>query len=152
MEVFWSSLLPLTTSQKCFMLLFLDASSSVVEQKVPHPSMSWVRVPPCVPTAWFQGFVSDRINLPEEVLAAKSSVCNHNIRLDEEVARLLPAPQQVNWERLGVHLWRCRPDAVTIKDNVALRGRSAQLQFGSNAASTKQNRWNIVTTYFDFAL
>ena len=32
---------------------------------------------------------------PEEVLAAKSSVCNHNIRLDEEVARLLPAPKQV---------------------------------------------------------
>nr|WP_293486215.1 hypothetical protein [Prevotella sp.] len=30
-----------------------------------------------------------------KVLVVKSSVCNHNIRLDEEVAGLLPTPQQV---------------------------------------------------------
>lgn len=28
-EVFWSSLLPLTTSQECFVIVVIDASSSV---------------------------------------------------------------------------------------------------------------------------
>lgn len=82
-------------ARNVFMLLFLDASSSVGRTEG-STSFDVVGSSPTLrPNSLIQGFVSDRINLPEEVLAAKSSVCNHNIRLDEEVARLLPAPKKV---------------------------------------------------------
>ena len=86
--------------------------------------------------ARFQGFISDRINLPREVHVPKRSIINHRWCLDVEVASEYIHLLGGIWKHLEFTCEEADLMPWPLYNKVASKGRSAQLQIGSNAAST----------------
>lgn len=86
--------------------------------------------------ARFQGFISDRINLPREVHVPKRSIINHRWCLDVEVASEYIHLIGGIWKNLEFTCEEADLMPWPLYNKVASKGRSAQLQIGSNAAST----------------
>ena len=86
--------------------------------------------------ARFQGLVSDRINLPREVHVPKRSIINHRWCLDVEVASEYIHLIGGIWKNLEFTCEEADLMPWPLYNKVASKGRSAQLQIGSNAAST----------------
>lgn len=86
--------------------------------------------------ARFQGFISDRINLPWEVHVPKRSIINHRWCLDVEVASEYIHLIGGIWKNLEFTCEEADLMPWPLYNKVASKGRSAQLQIGSNAAST----------------
>ena len=86
--------------------------------------------------ARFQGFISDRINLPREVHVPKRSIINHRWCLDVEVASEYIHLLGGIWKNLEFTCEEADLMPWPLYNKVASKGRSAQLQIGCNAAST----------------
>lgn len=100
--------------------------------------------------ARFQGFISDRINLPREVHVPKRSIINHRWCLDVEVASEYIHLIGGIWKNLEFTCEEADLMPRPLYNKVASKGRSAQLQIGSNAASTLSLYSVQVIGYFIF--
>lgn len=91
-EVFWSLLLPVSTITLVVVILhvlsFYPAQVTQLVEYEDSPTFKcrWFESNLAPNLARFQGFVSDRINLPREVHVPKRSIINHRWCLDVEVA------------------------------------------------------------------